>query len=81
LFLVWLDEPSGLAIDEELLYVTARGQGVGNGSIIAIGRTRATGILPIVDGLTEPTAIAADQTALYWIEQAPHRAVMRFTKE
>ncbi len=80
LFLVSLDGPRDLAVDDELLYVTVTGSGAADGSIVAIGRTRATGTLPIADGLVGPTAIAADEVAIYWIEATPERAVMRLTK-
>jgi hypothetical protein len=51
-----------------------------DGSIVAIGRTEATGILPIANGLVGPTAIVADEDAVYWIERSPQRAVMKLTK-
>jgi hypothetical protein len=76
-----LDGPSGLALDSELLYVTVHGSGTSDdGSIIAVGRTRATGILPIASGLVGPTAIVADADAIYWIERSPERALMKLRK-
>ncbi len=72
--------PAGLAVDDALLYVTVLGGEGAAGSIIALGRARATGILPIAEGLEGPTAIAADDDAIYWIEASPERAIMRLLK-
>jgi hypothetical protein len=81
LLLASLYGPAGLALDSELLYVTVHASGLSDdGSIIAIGRNQATGILPIASGLVGPTKIVADEDAIYWIESTPERALMRLTK-
>jgi hypothetical protein len=71
--------PAGLAVDQDYLYVTLLGTGENGGAIVRVGRFEATGLEIVAKGLSYPSAIAADEHALYWIQQSPG-AVMKLVK-
>ena len=77
-----IELPTSLAIDAEWLYVSDFGEtDAATGTIVRVGRTEATGVDVVAEGLSMPYALAADQEAVYWLEFSEERAVMRWVKE
>lgn len=63
--------PASVAISDEWIYVSMFGTGALDGMILRVGPLQATGIQVIATGLAYPVSLAADEHALYWIQQEP----------